>query len=226
MPKDEKVVEAMARYEAVEWIYDGLNGKVIKWTKENGSHHDDPSVLAFVTDSTGRVLQMAKNVSQPSAFAEWLDEQADEYERKFPSTRVPLIRAKVTGQGEGDERTVSCEALDEALGDGRAVLLYVGRSEREGDDKKARSQASASRKFEKGTLGSKKAAEAAARAVLLRLDIGDPDHARLAAQLGVEKVPTLLLWQPGAEQPDDLGGRISGAALTGKLKKLPEPDAE
>ena len=216
------MVEAIARYEAVEWIYDGLNGKVIKWTKDNGSHHDDPAVLAFVTDASGRVIEMAKNTQQPSAFAKWLEEQADEYERKHPTTRVPLIRAKVSGEGEGDDRTVSCDVLDEALSEGRAVLLYVGRSERDGDDKKARSQASASRKFEKGTLASKKAAEAASRAVLLRLDIGDPDHARLAAKLGVEKVPTLLLWQPGAEQPDDLGGRISGAALTGKLKKLPE----
>jgi hypothetical protein len=183
-------------------------------------------VLAFVADADGNVIAKAENVSQPSAFAKWLDEQAAEYERTHPTTRIPFVRAQVVGEGEGDARKASCDALETALADGRAVLLYVGRSERPDDAKAARSVASASRKFEKKTLGSKQAAEVASRAVLLRLDLGDPDHALVAGGLGVEKVPTLLLWEPGAEKPQDLGGRISGAALAAKLKKLPVPDSD
>ena len=105
-------------------------------------------------------------------------------------------------------------------------MLYVGRSERPGDVKKARSVASASRKFEKSTLGSKQAAEASEGFVLLRLDVGDPDHALLAKSLGVTKVPTLLLWAPKAEQPEDLGSRVSGASLASKLKKAQKPAAD
>jgi len=176
-------------------------------------------VLAFVTDTQGNVIAKAPNVAQPAAFAKWLDEQAASYERTHPATRVPLILANVTAAGEGDDRKATCSELDAARDEKRLVLLYVGRSERSSDDKKAKSVASASRKFEKATLGSKKAAEAAEGLVLLRLDVGNRDHALLAESPGVEKVPTLLLWAPKAEKPDDLGGRLSGASLASKLKK-------
>ncbi len=33
----------LSRFESVEWFYDGLNGKIIPWTKENGGTSDDPS---------------------------------------------------------------------------------------------------------------------------------------------------------------------------------------
>ncbi len=180
----------------------------------------------FVTDASGKVMAKAENASQPSAFAKWLEEQADAYARSHPSTRVPLIRAQVVAEGEGDERKATCAELDSALSDGQAVLLYVGRSASDDDDKQARLTASASRKFEKATLGSKSAAEAAEDVVLLRLDVGNSAHALLAKTLGVTKIPTLLLWAPRAGKPVDLGGRISGGALAAKLKKLPAPSAE
>jgi hypothetical protein len=179
-----------------------------------------------VTDSQGTVIARAASASQPSAFATWLNEQADAYERTHPTTKVPLIRAKVVGTGEGADRTVTCSVLDDAREEGRPVLLYVGRTEKVGDPKKARSVAAASRKFEKSTLGSKKAAEAAGDFVLLRLDVGDPDHALLAKNLGVKKIPTVLLWAPKAKEPTDLGGRISGASLANKMKKTPKLPAD
>ena len=77
----------------------------------------------------------------------------------------------------------------------------------------------AARKFEKSALDSKKAAEAAAGWMLLRFDLGEEAHARLAASLGVEKAPGLVLFAPGAEQGEVLESRPTGASLAYLLKK-------
>ncbi len=219
MQSDEDVKKRLPRYETVEWLYDGLGGKVIKWTHEQGNTNDDPSVLAYVVGVDGSVVSTAPRPNVPAAFAEWLEEQADVYERTHPTSRVPLVRAQVTAEGEGADRTLSCAAFDEARAAGRPVLLFVGRSARPEDDKKARGEASASRKIEKGSLDSKAVAEAAEGLVLLRLDVGDADHATLAAALGVEKVPALLLF--GAEETPDNVVKVGAASLAHRLKKLP-----
>ena len=226
MNGDDDVQKAFDRFETVEWLYDGLQGKVIKWTKEHGNDHDDPSVLVFVADSDGKVLEKATNAYQPAGFQKWLDEQAESYERSHPTTRVPFVRATVTVSGEGDERIATCAELDEAREAGSPVLVYVGRSASPDDDRKTKPAVKASQKFEKGTLGAKSAAEAADGLVLIRLDVANEAHALLAESLGVEKVPTLLLFAPEAEAPDDLGGRITGQALAHKLKKLPRTAPE
>ena len=221
MNGDADVQKAFDRFETVEWLYDGLQGRVIKWTKEHGNDHDDPSVLVFVADSDGKVIEKATNAYQPSGFQKWLEEQADEYERSHPTTRVPFVRATVTVSGAGDEQVASCPALDEARSAGATVLVYVGRSAGPADDNTTASAVKASQKFEKGTLGAKSAAEAADGIVLLRLDVAAEAHALLAKALGVESVPTLLLFAAEAEAPENLGGRITGQALAHKLKKLP-----
>lgn len=225
MNGDADVQKAFDRFETVEWLYDGLNGKVIKWTKEHGNDHDDPSVLVFVADADGNVLGKSENAYQPAGFRKWLEEQADAYERAHPTTRMPFARAEVKVTGEGDAREASCAELDAAREDGRPVLVYVGRSAKADDDRKVASVLKACRKLEKGTLDSDSAADAAEGVLLLRLDVADDDHALLAKQLGAEKVPTLLLFAPGAE-PEDLGGRITGPSLAHKLKKLPRGEDE
>ena len=63
MNDDADVQGAFDRYETVEWLYDGLSGKVIKWTKENGNDHDDPSVLVWVADADGTVISASKGVT-------------------------------------------------------------------------------------------------------------------------------------------------------------------
>jgi len=225
---DDDVQKAFDRFEAVEWLYDGLGGKVIKWSKANGNDHDDPSVLVWVADTDGNVIEKSDNAYQPSGFRKWLEEQADAYEREHPTTRVPFVRASVEAgveaTGEGDERVATCPELDEARENGSPVLVYVGRSAKPDDDRKSKTAVKASQKFEKGTLSAKSAAEAVDGVVLLRLDVSDEDHALLAKSLGVEKVPTLLLFTPGEESPEDLGGRISGASLAHKLKNLPRSE--
>ncbi len=53
MRPHEKVQKLLARVEPVEWLYDGLNGKIIKWTFENGNDNHDPSVLAYYLEKHG-----------------------------------------------------------------------------------------------------------------------------------------------------------------------------
>ena len=219
MQKDGDVAAQAARYEAVEWLYDGLGGKVIKWTHEQGSTNEDPSVLAWVLSADGVVLAAGRQAHAPGPFAKWLREQADAYERSHPATRVPFVRAQVVAEGDGDARVARAPELDEARAAGRPVLLYVGRTERPGDDKDAARDVKASRKVERGALDSKSVAEAAEGVVLLRLDVGDADHARLARALGIEKVPALLLYPGGESEPEDLV-KASAASLAHRLKRL------
>jgi hypothetical protein len=219
VPENEKVVHALRRFELVDWQYDGLGGKVIRWTQENGSDHDDPSVLAFVAQSDGTVLEKAKDAYTPSSFAKWLNRMADKVERANPKTRVPLVRADVVAEGEGAARKVRCAALDAAREAGKPVLVYVGRSSGADDGKAEKTQVATSRRFEKGTLSAKSAAAACEGWVLLHLDLRDPDHRIVAKTLGVEKAPALLMLLPGAEKPESLGTKLSGQSLAYKLKK-------
>ncbi len=223
MAGSDEVKEQLRRYEIVEWHYDGLNGKIIPWTSEHGNQSHDPSVQAFVLKSDGQVLARAPNgqVYQASSFAKWAKAEADDYDKKYPATRVPLVRSEVLPAEDG-ATDVRCPALVEAREAGRPVLCYFGREEREGQDRKVRSQVKAARKFEKSTLDSKKAAEAANGWVLLRFDLGDATHARLAAGLGVEKAPALVLFAPGAETGEILKSGLTGASLAYLLKKQRE----
>ena len=216
MPADEKVVSEMASYELVRQLYDGLNGKIIPWTKEHGGTSDDPSVQAFVVGLDGKVQARAPDATayQPSGFAKWLSEQARVYERAHPRTRMAFVRAEVK---EGEE---TCTSLTKAREADQKILLYFGREAKEGQDRAAKKQTAAAKKFEKKTLDSKSAAEAAEGWTLLRFDLTNPDHAILAKTLGVETAPRLLIYLPGAEEPTDLGERISPSSLCYQLKKV------
>jgi hypothetical protein len=202
----------------VEWRYDGLNGKIIPWTKKHGGTSDDPSVQAFVVARNGQVLSRCPGGSTyaGASFARWLSEQADDYERKFPRTRVPFAVAEVFVE-DGEE--ARCEALAEARESKRPVLLYIGREPQPEDDRTAKKQVKASRKLEKGALGSKKAAEAAKGWVLLRLDLSKRVHLAFAKRIGVTEAPALLMFLPGESEPVDLGTRLTGPSLAYRLKK-------
>jgi hypothetical protein len=219
--KDEKVVQELARFEAVEWCYDGLNGKIIPWTLANGNTHEDPSVLAFVVAGDGKVVARADDAVpyRAASFSKWLAEQAAAYARSHPKTAMPFLPAEVTGTGEGEKRKVGCAELDAAKRDGKPVLLYFGREARKGDDKAAKKAVAASKKLEQKALDSKAAAEAAKGWVLLRFDLADPDHRRVAKAYGVARAPRLILIHPDEEKPVDLGGRISASSLKYQLRK-------
>ena len=199
----------------MEWHYDGLKGKVIGWTKQNGSHHDDPSVLAWLVGRDGKVVAACPGgkAYSSSSLVKWLDEELSRYERLHPRTAVPFVAAEL------DESGV-CESLDAARRENKPVLIYFGR---ESGEKKLKKEVKACRKFEKGTLGSKKAATEAKGWLLLRFDLADTRHAAFAKKLGVEAAPALWMFEPGKKEPTSLGTKLRGANLAYFLTKFSAP---
>jgi hypothetical protein len=212
----------LPRFERVEWLYDGLNGKVIPWTKEHGGTSDDPSIQVFVVADGGKKVTRAPRDSAyaPGTFAKWLKDEADAFERAHPATRIPFVAAEVAKTQGGTTTTWSCAAIDDARGAKVPVFLYVGRGDSDAADKAAKGEAAASRKLEKGVLDSEVAAKAADGWALVKLDVADPDHFGYAKSLGVEKAPALLLIVPGEEKPQVLDPSIAADSLAFKLKKL------
>jgi hypothetical protein len=206
----------------VEWLYDGLNGKVIPWTKEHGGTSDDPAVQVFVVVAGGSRVTRAPRDSAytPGTFAKWLKEEADAFEKTHPATRIPFVAAEVTVRTEGATKIWSCTATDDARTGKRPVFLYVGRGDLDAADKAEKVQAAASRKLEKGLLDSETVAKALDGWTLVKLDVADPDQLGYAKSLGVEKAPALVLIVPGEEKPQILDVSITPDSLAFKLKKL------
>ena len=184
--------------------------------KRDGTPQDHPSLLALVLGRDGKVFSLLSNGQQYQAgsLIKWADEQLAEYEKQFPSTRMPFT----TGKVEIDDGTVTCAELDAARKAKKPLLLYFGRGHFDAKDKIAKKENKLARKFEKGTLNSKKAAKEAAGWVLLRFDLANENHARLAAQLKVKAAPDLLMWLPTAEEPTVLGRRATGPKVAFHLK--------
>ena len=209
MQPHEKVTKLLTRVEPVEQLYDGLNGKIIKWTLENGNKSHDPSCLAYLVGSDGKVVSKCPSPYAASSFSKWLNEEITKYEKSHPRTRVPFVPPTIEDE--------ACVEFDEAKRERKPILIYVGRESTA--DKKLKKQIKACRKFEKGTLSSKKAATQAKGWVLLRFDIAEKKHAEFLKQFGVEAAPALLMFAPGAEKPTDLGTKMKGASLAYHLKK-------
>jgi hypothetical protein len=222
VPGDADVVKQAARFEVAEWQYDGLTGKVIPWTKEHGGTSDDPAVQAFVVQpDTGQAARAPRDDAYaPAAFAKWLKDQADAYEKAHPSTRIAFAAAELKVDVDGTTRKVACPALEQAKTDGKPALVYVSRGDRADADKPAKEQAAASRKVEKALLNSGEAAKALEGWTLVRLDVADADHLAFAKTLGVDKAPALVVIVPGEEKPLTIDASVTGDALAFKLKKL------
>src|SRR5262245_927765 len=225
VPKDADVQKQLPRFEQVEWHYDGLNGKVIPWTRQHGGTSEDPAVQVFVvTPDTGDVARAPRETAYaPSQFAKWLKEQADAFEKAHPATKVPFVPAEVAVQAEGTSRTWTCAAIDEARAASRPVLVYVSRGERADAEKALKAQAAAARKLEKAALDSSDVAKALEGWTLLRLDLADADHAAFAKTLGADKAPALLAIDPGEEKPQSLDTSLAGDALAFRIRKFAQP---
>jgi hypothetical protein len=222
VPADPDVAKQTTRFEQAEWLYDGLNGKVIPWTKAHGGTSDDPAVQVFVvTPDGGQVARAPREQAYaPAEFAKWLKEQADAFEKAHPATRIAFVAAEVAVEVDGTTRKVSCPALDAARRDAEPVLVYVARADHPDAEKSAKLQAAACRKLEKGLLGSEAAAKALEGWTCLRFDVADADQAAFAKTLGVDKAPALLAIVPGEEKPVVLDTTVAGEALAFKLRKL------
>ena len=216
MRPHEKVRKLLPRVEAVEWLYDGLNGKIIPWTLENGGHSKDPSVQAFVVARDGSVFSRCADGQAHSAsgFSGWLKAEIAKFEKKYPRT---AFRFEAPDMDLIDGRPAS-EAFMAARRENKPILLYAGRDSSDPKDRKARKEVKAARKFEKGALSSKKAAAAAAGYVLFKIDLADERQAKWAKTKGIEKAPTLLLFLPGNAVPVDLS-KVKGASLAYHLRK-------
>ncbi len=219
VPGDADVAKQLPRFEQAEWLYDGLGGKVIPWTKEHGGTSDDPAVQVFVVQpETGAAARAPQSDAYaPAALAKWLKEQADVYEKAHPPTRMPFQLADLKAEGDGAARRVSCPALDAAKKDGRPALVYAPRVER---PEASRPQAAASRRPERSFLDSEQAAKAAEGWVLVRLDLSDADQLAFAKTLGADKAPALVALVPGEDAPQQIDPSVTGEALAFKLKKL------
>lgn len=215
----------LERVEPVEWLYDGLNGKIIPWTKAHGGTSDDPSDQAFLVGRDGTVLARCPGgqVHAASSFASWLKEQLATYEREHPRTRLPFVPADIEVDTVSGAKTHRCKAYDAALSAGRPVLVYVGRERVEDGDKPGKAELTAARKLERTTLDSKTAAEAAAGWTLLRLDLSQEADRAYALGLGVRAAPALVVALPapggGLPQTQLLPKDTTGAALAAVLKK-------
>ena len=156
VPGDAEVAKQTARFVEAEWQYDGLNGKVIPWTKEHGGTSDDPAVQVFVVlPDTGQVTRAPRDEAfAPGDFAKWLKEQADAFEKTHVATKIAFAAAEVKTEIAGTTTKWTCAAIDAAKKDAKPVLVYVTRGERADADKPAKAQAAASRKLEKSLLDS------------------------------------------------------------------------
>jgi len=215
---DAEVVKVLSRYEPVEWQYDGLKGKIIPWTLENGGTSHDPSVLAFVVAPNEKVVAMCPGSAayQPGSFSMWLKEQAVAYDRAHPRTLVPLIRATVAAGRDGPR----CAEVERARNEKKPVLIYVGDDSAASGDKKARALAGKLRAFERKHFGSKTNAAAAKGWALFRLDLSDENHRAYAKALGVTGAPAVLVFRPGEGTPLDLTKKLKSGSLAYQMKKL------
>lgn len=209
----------------MEWCYDGLGGKIIEWTMENGSPKDHPSLLAFIVGRDGKVFSLLDNGQQyqASSLSKWAEEQANAYEKKHPTTRMPFARGSVRIRREGTDTKASSDEVDEAREKKQPILLYFGRGYHAPKDKVGKREVKRARKFEKGALNSKKSAAQAKGWVLLRFDLADEEHAAFAKQHGVTEAPTLMMWTPAGEKPVTLDRKITTGSLVMKMKKALEP---
>jgi hypothetical protein len=71
------VQQASRAFVRVLQEYDGLDGKVIRWTFEHGNDNKDPGILAWVLDPKGEELgRPSGKTGSASSFAAWLKEQS------------------------------------------------------------------------------------------------------------------------------------------------------
>lgn len=227
MPEDAEVARQLWRFEQAEWLYDGVGGKVIQWTRANGGTSDDPTVQAFVVlpdvaPETRAVTRAPRDaLKTPDAFAKWLKEHADAYEKTHPVPRLAYVAGAVRAQGEGTARTCSIPAVDSARKEDRAVLVFIARSETRDSDKEAKAQAAASKKTEKGFLDSDLFARIYQGWTLIRIDIADPDALAYAKSFGVDKAPFYLQFFPGETEPRRIDPANWGDGPGMKGKKPP-----
>lgn len=222
MPADETVKEALARYECVEWLYDGADGPVLKWTKAHGNTNDDPAYLAWVLSAKEEVVaEPGAAAHGPEAFASWLASTADEFEKsgggKIRESKIEFAEAAY--QDEGGASVLM--GLKAAKDGGMPALLYFYIPKDYEKDKKLGADAKRCRKMEGGAMGDEKVGEASSNFLCVKLDMTTDKAKKIAAEYKVKEAPALVILDWKSKSPKT----ITNAATTPKelldaLKKV------
>lgn len=202
------VAEAVADYEPVEWPYDGLDGAVIKWTKEHGNDNDDPGPLAWVLDAEENVIGMSsvRDRRDAEGFLTWLEEMKTAHAKAtglvppemLVTWGVPIFR----DPGKDEPPGVVLEGLKAAQADNIPVFGFVAVSESVKDEKEYKSIYKSTVKFETGALADKELADLADRCLTIRFDFTDEKTRQyLAEHWDIKKAPVLFLLDWKKEKP-------------------------
>ena len=100
MLAQDQVQKELSAYVCVEWMYDGLGGSVISWTREHGNTNDDPSILSWILDPAGEeVARPGSALSSPGGFSDWL--------REHSSSSFPLVDVESYEHLQGEARSIA-----------------------------------------------------------------------------------------------------------------------
>lgn len=231
------VAEEIENFEAVEWPYDGLDGAVIKWTKEHENDNDDPGPLAWVLDAEENVVGMAstRDLRDAEGFLAWLEEMkgahakatGQEPAEMLVQWSVPIFR----DPGKDEPPGTILEGLKAAQDDKIPLLGFVALPESAKEDKKLKAMYAQTVKFETGALADKELADLADRCYTVRFDFTDEKTRKyLEETWDIKKAPALFVIDWTASKPKPrvwTNSALKAKEITAVLKKLlPAPEDE
>lgn len=227
------VAEEIAGFEAVEWPYDGLDGAVIRWTKEHENENDDPGPLAWVLDAEENVIGMASSRDQRDAegFLSWLQEMKKSHAmatglappEMLVTWGVPIFR----DPGKDEPPGTVLEGLKAAQTDKIPLFGFVAFPESARDDKKLKTQYAQTVKFETGALADKELADLVDRCFTVRFDFTDEKTRKyLEENWDIKKAPVLFVIDWSKPKPRTwTNAAMKAKEIVSVLKKmLPEEE--
>jgi len=194
------VQAALRDFECTEWLYDGLKGQVIKWTKEHGNDNDDPAERVWVLDAAENVVgsPSSRELRSPEEFAAWLGQTKVEHDRRTgripPEMAVEWSDAIVRDPGEGEGPGLVLEGLAAAKQDAMPLFGYVAIPASKQDDRKLKPLRKRCEKLEHGALADETLAKLAARCFSVRFDFTKPKVRQyLKETWKIKKAPLLFV---------------------------------
>lgn len=219
---DEAVKEPLAKYEWVEWEYDGVDGAVIKWTKAHGNTNDEPSYLVWVLNVKEEVFaEPGATARSVESFSSWLTTTAEDFVAtgggKLKTMKVEF--AEATYQEEGGATVLM--GLKAAKEGGMPALLYFYIPASFDKDKKLGDDAKRCRKLEGGAMGDEKVGETASNFLCVKIDLTTDKGKKVAGDYKVKEGPTLVILDWKAKTPKTITNAATGAKeLLEALKKV------
>lgn len=222
MLPDERVVKALSNeFTSVMWKYDGLGGKVIRWTKAHGNTSDDPAHRIWILDAEGRELLRAEGEAEnPASLADWLEKGVLAWKK----AKTPGIAHLFAAPPEG---------FDPAVAGSKSRIVWFGATDEEGATPERKAAAVRTKALADRVLAVKKL-EALTRDVdLWRVDVAASAEGTPLSAEDALRLPRLVVTGPAPEKDGAPALRVelSGSALTldalvAALARLPKPEAK